>query len=326
MKRLLLCTLIFGLFLLCGWGSVAIYFACPGEPAIKFVVMAVFILSLPVTYVVTQSVARTLFIAILVYSMLLMWWWNLGPSNDKDWAADVAQISYGEIDGDQLTMYNVRNFTYESEDQFIEQWETKHYNLENLSGLDLFLSYWASEYIAHTILSWDFGPDGHLAISIETRKDKNQSYSAVKGFFKQFEIAYIAATEDDLIKLRTNFRKERVYAYHLNVAPSEARALLQVYLQEMKSLVATPAFYNALTRNCTTAIQIHANSINPENPPFDWRLIASGHSDSLLYERGRLSKALPFSELRSKSRVDIKMQKIKFGDYSSQLRALLSVD
>ena len=94
----------------------------------------------------------------------------------------------------------------------------------------------------------------------------------------------------------------------------------------MNSLVSTPAFYNALTRNCTTAIQIHANTITLEKPPFDWRLIASGHADSLLYERGRLSQVLPFSELRRKSRVDIKMQKIKWGDYSRQLRVLLPVN
>ena len=101
------------------------------------------------------------------------------PTHDKDWAPDVAQISRGEIEGDNLVMYNVRNFDYRSVDDFDQKWETRTYNLKNLQGLDLFLSYWTSDHIAHTILSWDFGVDGHLAVSIETRKDKTQAYSAV---------------------------------------------------------------------------------------------------------------------------------------------------
>jgi hypothetical protein len=92
-----------------------------------------------------------------------------------------------------LTMHNVRNFDYVDENTTIQKWETRKYDLSKLDGVDLFLSYWVSEHIAHTILSWDFGIDGHLAISIETRKDKTQQYSVVKGFFKQFGLSYVAA-------------------------------------------------------------------------------------------------------------------------------------
>jgi hypothetical protein len=218
------------------------------------------------------------------------------PTGVKDWAPDVAKISHGEIHGDILTMYGVRNFAYKSEQLYYQHWGTRTYNLNNLEGVDIFLSYWASEHIAHTILSWDFGVDGHLPISIETRKDKSQEYSAVKGFFKQFEIAYIAADEKDIIRLRTNFRKERVYLYRLKASKEQVLALLKDYLIEMNSLVQTPEFYNALSHNCTTTIQIHANAARKDAPPpLDWRLIASGHVDELLYDRGVLQSDLPIA-------------------------------
>ena len=152
----------------------------------------------------------------------------------------MAQISHGEIEGDNLVMYNVRNFDYRSVDDFDQKWETRTYNLKNLQGLDLFLSYWASDHIAHTVLSWDFGVDGHLAVSIETRKDITQAYSAVKGFFKQFEICYIAADERDMIRLRTNYRKERVYLYRLQVPNEQVLALFKDYLKKNY----THYFYN----------------------------------------------------------------------------------
>ena len=299
-----------GLVLAWMWGITALYLSGPEPHWLKVLAAGIFGLCLPAAFIFTRSFLRGSLSCLAVFAVLLVWWQTLTPTLYKDWAPDVAQISHGEIEGDNLVMYNVRNFDYRSVSDFDQKWDTRNYNLNNLQGLDLFLSYWASDHIAHTILSWDFGVDGHLAVSIETRKDKSQSYSAVKGFFKQFEIAYIAADERDIIRLRTNFRKERVYLYRFKLSNEQALDLLKDYLKEMNGLVAEPQFYNALTRNCTTTIKIHTDAIRPDKPPpLDWRLIASGHVDELLYDRGNVSTTIPFEELRKSSRVDLKMQK-----------------
>jgi hypothetical protein len=313
------CILI--LVLAWAWGAAALFFSGPGWYWLKLFLTIVFSICLPAAFLVTRSFTKGSLFCLVLFSVLLIWWQTLTPTLNKDWAADVAQISHGEIDGDMLTMHNVRNFDYRSVDDFDQRWETRTYNISNLQGLDLFLSYWASDNIAHTILSWDFGADGHLAISIETRKDREQQYSAVKGFFKQYEIAYIAADESDIIRLRTNYRKERVYLYRFEVANGHALALLKDYLKTMNELVDTPRFYDALTHNCTTTIKIHADAINPgKPPPLDWRLLATGHVDELMYERGNVSTSLPFAELRAASRVDFKMQKEGREDFSEKMR------
>jgi len=237
----------------------------------------------------------------------------------------VARISHGEIVGDRLTMYNVRDFRYTDEDTFQEHWRTKEYDLKKLQGLDIFLSYWASDNIAHLITSWDFGDDGHLAVSIETRKDKTHKNYAVKGFFKQYELSYVAADERDIVGLRTNFRKERVYFYRRVTPKGLPRALLEEYLLEMNRLVITPEFYNTFSRNCATMANRHVETITKGGSFFpDWRLILSGHLDELLYEEGALQNyALSFAELRQKSRIDLQMQKYDRDDFSKRLRELV---
>ena len=314
--------IVFLILVICWlWAGTAIYLAGPGPHWLHTLLTALFTLFLPAAFIFSRSFSKGITLCLALFALVLVWWQTLTPTNDKDWAVDVAQISHGEIVGDTLVMKNVRNFDYESEQTFQQRWETREYDLKKLEGLDIFLSYWASDNIAHTILSWDFGTDGHLAISIETRKDKTQQFSALKGFFKQFEIAYVAADEEDIIRLRTNYRKERVYIYRLLVEEEQMAALLKSYLKKMNSLVDKPEFYDALTHNCTTTIQLHADAINPgERPPLDWRLIASGHVDAMLYDMGEVSTALPFPELRKSSRVDLLMQKEGKEDFSRVMR------
>ena len=299
----------------------AIFYAFPGSQGTKATAAVLFGLFLPVVFLNFRSFWKGLVVCLLVYPLFAGWWLTIEPTNNKDWAPDVARISSSVVSDDRLVLRNVRNFSYSSETDFAQIWEDREYDLSKLNSLDIFLSYWASEHIAHTIMSWGFEDGQYLAISIETRKDKTQEFSAFKGFFKQFMLSYIAADENDIIKLRTNHLKERVYVYRIVESKERIRALLDQYLKKMNSLVHQPEFYNALTQNCTTTIQLNANEINPDSPPpLDWRLIASGHVDELLYDRKKLRNDIPFTELRNDSRIDLRMQKYVGSDYSQALR------
>jgi len=306
------------------WGCFALFFSGPDPEWLKISLSIFFGLTLPTAFFFGKSFVKSLILCMVTLTILMVWWQTLVPLNTRDWAADVAQISHGEMQGDKLIMYNVRNFFYTSETDVIENWETREYDLTKLQGLDLFVSYWASDHIAHTIMSWDFGEDGHLAISIETRKEKTEEYSAVKGFFKQFELSYVAADEKDIIKLRTHHRNERVYLYRLLAEKKGVRVLLDNYLAEMNQLVKKPKFYNAFSRNCTTTIRLHANAIQPDRSlPLDWRIILSGHLDEFLYERKSISQKLPFEELRALSRINEQTKNDSKDNYSEVIRANL---
>ncbi len=261
------------------------------------------------------------FIAVVTVAL---WWSSIAPSNDRDWSPEVARLARATIDGDRLTIRNVRNFTYRSETDFDQSWETQTYDLGRLRGLDLFISYWGPTLIAHTIASWDFGNGQHLAISIETRKQKGEAYSALRGFFRQYELYYVVAEERDLIGLRTNFRSEQVYLYHVVVPVAQARALLLEYLKDVNRLADEPRWYNALTGNCTTLIRHHIQNI-AAGGRFDWRILANGYLDQLAYERHRIDTSIPFAELRKRSNITERAKAADSSpDFSSQIRIGLS--
>jgi hypothetical protein len=243
---------------------------------------------------------RAALIVLLALALVIGWWLLIPASNDRDWYPDVARLSRATVDGNRLTIQNVRDFDYRSETDYTERWETRTFDLDGLKGVDLFLSFWGPTLIAHTIASWEFADGSHLAISIEARKAKGQSYSAVRGFFRQFGLYYVVADERDVIRLRTNYRGERVYLYRTTMPA--ARALLLDYLADVNRLAEHPRWYNALTHNCSTTIRYHVQHVSPGRP-WDWRILANGYVDELAYERGAIDTKLPFAELRAHSDV-----------------------
>jgi len=283
------------------WGAAVLFFTVPGHGLALALAALVAVVGLGA--LAFAGFGRALALAGALLAGVALWWAHLTPTNDKDWAPEVSRAPRGEVLGDTLVLHDVRNFDYRTENDFTERWETRSYDLSKLRGLDLFLSHWGSPAIAHTIMSWDFEGAPPLAISIETRKDKTQQYSAVAGFFRNYELVYVPADERDLVRLRTNYRGENVWLYRLRTPIPRARALLLEYVASMNRVADRPEFYNALTENCTTAIRTHVKAVGGTFP-LDWRLFANGHIDELLYERGAIGQSLPFDELKERSHID----------------------
>ena len=299
-------SLIRGLFavvaiLFVAWGALALYFAGPRD--IADVLAAAWVAVGFGILLLVRPFGRCAVLFGAAAAVLLLWWSTLHPSNDRQWQPDVARPPRAELDGDRLTIQNVRNFDYRSETDYIERWETRTYDLSQLDHLDLFMSYWASPKIAHTIMSWAFRDGQHLAVSIETRKEVGESYDAIAGFFRQYELYYVAADERDVIRLRTNYRGEHVYLYPLRTPRARVRAALLDYAKSMNELAEKPQFYNAGTDNCTTTIRMHAQNIGAKTP-WDYRILMNGYMDEMLYERGTIDTSRPFAKVRATSLID----------------------
>lgn len=233
--------------------------------------------------------------------LVMLWWLNLQPRQYREWKPEVAVTPHAVIEGEVVTLYQVRNFEYRTEEDFTPRYETRRFDLRKLRGVDLFVNYWGSPYMAHPIVSYDFGGDGRVCFSIETRPEKGEAYSAIGGLYRQFELIYIVADEADVVRVRTNFRKgEDVYLYRLN-APYARESFLE-YVRTINELHERPRWYNAITNNCTTAIRHQRNA--SERPPWDWRMLVNGLGDQLLYERGAFDRSLPFAELKRVSHIN----------------------
>jgi hypothetical protein len=300
----------FCMLAMAGWAAVAIFYS--NLPVIIrpwfagiFAIGSLFFL------VGKSSTGRTQFGFLAAFALVLTWWLLIPPGNNRDWQPDMATLSRADIAGDKVTVYNIRNCDYRTETDFTVRHYDKTFYLSKLKGIDFFLVYWGSPKIAHTMMSFDFEGQGNVCFSIETRKEKGEDYSTIKGFFRQYEIIYVVADERDLVRLRTNYREkgkgEDVYLYRLNVAPEVARKVFLSYLEEVNRLKDQPRWYNALTGNCTTSIRQHTMPYNPD-ARLDWRLIVNGYIDEMLYDRKLIDTGLPFVELKKRSYINPKAQ------------------
>ena len=259
-----------------------------------------------------------------LFAAVLVWFFSLEPRNDRDWVAENARLAHATIEGDAVTVHNIRNFAYRSENDFTPAYYDKRFDLAKLEGVDLVATYWMGPAVAHIFLSFAFAGGDHLAVSIETRKEKGEGYSTVKGFFRQYELYYVVADERDVVRLRTNYRNdppEQVYIFRLKGNPESARRVFMDYMNALNTLKAQPDWYNSLTTNCTTTIWTHS-LVNPGHVPFNWKILASGYVPQYLYEQGRLvDGGLPFAELQQRSQVNARAQQAdSAADFSTRIR------
>jgi len=285
------------------WGALAIYYSGLTSATFRTALSVAFVLGMLVGLFFVRPRRRAVMGFLVVFAGLVLWWLTIPPSNNRDWQADVAVLPYATFAGDSVTIHNIRNNEYRSETDFTPQYYDKTFQLSKLRTLDLFLCYWGPTLIAHTIMSFGFEGDGHVAISIETRKEKGEEYSAIKGFFKQYELIYVVADERDLVGLRTNYRGEDVYLYRLNGPTEVARQLFLEYLRDVNRLSEQPAWYNALTENCTTGIYRLARP-HAVRSWWSWKLFANGYLDELAYDLGVVDRSLPFPEFKAHSRIN----------------------
>lgn len=293
------------------WGVLALWFDSSRNRGLAGLLAIAFVIGCATLLAMIRPMWRALLCILALLLLLLVWWTLIPPRNDRDWQPDVARLARAKIQGTRLIIDNVRNFDYHSAEDYTEHWETRTYDLDQLQGADMFFCFWGPTLIAHTIVSWQFANGAPLAISIETRKEKGESYSAVRGFFRQFELYYVVSDERDVIRLRTNFRGEKVFLYRLRMDAQDARAVLLDYLEEVNRLSERPRWYNAVTHNCTTSIRHHAVHVGKGNP-WDWRILANGYADQLGYERGTIDTSLPFPDLKKRSEITAKA--IEAGD------------
>ena len=286
------------------WGALALWYRAPFAPPGRATLAAMWCVVALIALVLFFRRRRRVALATLGLAMaiLLGWWSTLLPSNHRDWAVELSRAARGTISGDLLTITDVRDFDWRSEEDFTPRWETRVYDLRQLASVDLVADYWAGEAIAHTIVSFGFSDGRHLAWSIELRRDKTQHFSAIEGFFKQAELIALAGDERDLIRLRTNARREDLRLYRLRIDVAAARAALIAYVDEANDLADHPRWYNTATTNCTTVVFKIARMVDP-GVPLDWRVEFSGYFPDYAYDHGVLDTSLPFPALREASKI-----------------------
>ena len=227
------------------------------------------------------------------------------PTNVANWSPDQVVLAYAEIDEPLVRVHNIRNCEYRTESDYTVRHYDKTFNLNELSSVWFFVvPFPEMPALAHTMLSFGFADRDYVAVSVEVRKQKGETYAAMKGLMNQFEIMYVVGDERDLVGLRTNYRLSEVYMYHARTTPEQCRMLFLDVMKQVNKLAVEPEFYNTLTNNCTTNIQQHVNRLKPNAVPYDWRVLFPGRSDQLAYELGLLDTTLSFEQTKLQAKIN----------------------
>ena len=297
-----LVTLLVGLPAI--WGGFALWYQVPGSALVRalgVLLWACFCLSvLAVLWQGRWTLALLVFSA--AFAGMLLWWTRLPATNDRPWADDVAQMTTGTIEGDRVTLHNVRNFDWRTQTDYTQRWETRSYDLDRLKSVDMIMSYWSGPAIAHMLVSFGFDDGAQVVFSVEIRRQRTQEFSEIGGFFKEFELSIIAADERDVIRVRTNVRGEDDYLYRMRLPVRDMRLLFLGYVGEANQLVGTPRFYNTITVNCTTLVYQMMQGI-VGHLPLDYRLLLSGYLPEYVYSVGGLDRRYKLEELRALGRI-----------------------
>ncbi len=305
------------------WGAMALFYQAPGPAAVKILLAALWaIFSLIALYAYVRWHSR---VAALLYPLMiaaLLFWWNAIPaSNNRDWADEVAHIVAGVVNGPEVTLANVRNFDWRAPTDYTVRWENRSYDLDKLASVDLLLSYWSSPAIAHTLVSFGFDDGQFVTFSVEIRKERHESFSEIGGFFKEFEMSVIAADERDIVRVRTNIRKEDVYLYRLNIPKPAMRSLFLSYVDTANGLNEAPQYYNTITANCTTIVFAMINHIVSGALPLDYRLIFSGYLPSYIIDVNGFTPGFTLEQLQSGGAVSARAQAADNApDFSRRIR------
>lgn len=268
---------------------------------------------------VLRVTARIFVIPVAAYLALVV---LVRPSNSRDWSPDTGRTATAMINQDVVEIANVRNANYRSTTDYDVRWENRRYDLRKLESVWFVVepfSDWRGP--AHTFLSFGFGNGEHIAISVEIRKEKGESFSPVGGLLRQYELIYVIGDEHDLIGLRANYRHDDVYLYKMRATPEQIRELFVSMLERANQVAANPEFYNTLSNTCTTNIVEHINSLVPGRIPLSYKTLLPAYSDELAFDLGLIDTSLPRNSFRNAHKInDMAKRHANDKDFSTAIR------
>jgi hypothetical protein len=308
------------------WGVLALHYWDHANPTLRrmlVVAWAIAALALLAGFLLRRWRWRSFAAFVALFVLLVVCWSAIEPSNDRVWEPENSVLAWASIDGDRVTLHDVRNFDYRTDTDFTPAYYDRSFDLRQLDSVDLFAVYWMGPAIAHVFLSFGFSDGSHVAFSIETRRERGQSYSSVAGFFRQFTLYYAVGDERDIVRVRTNYRHdppERVYLYRLHGSDAGAKRLFLEYLARINELKEHAEWYNTITSNCTTSIWVMTR-INPGHAPFSWKILLSGYVPEYLYEQGKVDTSVPFEELQRRAFINPRAEAAdQAPDFSQRIR------
>ncbi|MBN2071728.1 MAG: DUF4105 domain-containing protein [Candidatus Krumholzibacteriota bacterium] len=274
---------------------------------------------------------KRLMLIIIPIVLAVSAWSMIRPSGDRNWAVDQAEVVSVSIEDSIVSITNVRHFDHcpDGGGPASTAWRSGRYDLRDMKNVWLVISLFNPERRgpAHPFLSFQFGDSSFVAVSVEARRESDESYSIWKGMMKRFELIYIVADENDIITLRALCRDDIVYIYPLITTPEKARELFIDITERAERLGREPEFYNTIWNNCTTNILEHANVVASEKIPGGLYTFLPGYSDKVALTLGLIDAEGSIDQVRERFQVNERVRKYAGGKgFSLRIREVEQED
>lgn len=226
------------------------------------------------------------------------------PSTNRDWVAEQKRLPSIAINGDIVQIREMRDFGWRAEDAFTPRYVTRRFDLRQLDSVDYVISRFGGiPGLAHAFLTFGFNGE-YVSVSVEARKERNETYSPLRGLLGEYELIYVIGTERDLIGVRTHVWKETVMLYPIRTTRARIREVFVGMLQRADLLSRHPELYDTFTNSCNSNIVRHVNTISPGRIRSGVRTAFPGFADRVAYEAGLIDAELSLEEVRARFRID----------------------
>src|SRR5215510_1257812 len=217
------------------------------------------------------------------------------PRADRDWYPYLARGVDVTVREQSFEVSPLSDWSYAHEGVTDESYFDAAYNFGDLREVWFMLEPQpGSQLAAHTLLLFEFEGDRLLGLTIEARRERNEDYSALRGAFNAFELAYVWGTARDFLTRRAVMLDHEVFVYPVAITDEQKRFLLVRLLQRTEALETQPRYYNTIASNCTNELAKAAG--------FHWApaYILTGRSDEYLFRR-RIIPGASFEQAHARS-------------------------
>lgn len=225
------------------------------------------------------------------------------PSAVRDWVPEQQQPARALLDDSNVIhLSGVRNFTFDTLGNSTPGYYDADYDLDSIETAWFVLTTFSKKWRApaHTFVSFGFAGGRYVAISVEARRERGESYGITKGLFNSYELVYVIGDERDLIGRRAAVEGDDTWLYPVRAPRKRIRDLFVAMLERSNRLQDDPEFYNSAFNSCTTNLVDHVNRIVPGRIPAGWKVLVPGYTDDVALGLGLLDAGGDIAVVRSR--------------------------
>jgi hypothetical protein len=217
------------------------------------------------------------------------------PSLSRAWEPNQAILATIAINGDDISMRNIRNTEYRSATDYTPTYYDRAFKVSELQRACLVKETLDGIGNAHLMITFQFPGPEWVVFSPEPRLERGETFSALPGLFRRYEMAIMVTSEIDAIYLRTKVLAHPVTMYDLRLDDEGLRTLFTSMVARESELARVPEFYHTIFNSVSGNLMKPLRAVATKHLPGP--LFFPSNADRLAYDLRLLRRDVTFDLL-----------------------------